>query len=156
MFTQISPLTYAVYLWPVHCENAMKHNRRRIFNYLQIRDTTSLDAETPLPRSRGLPQSCDLLRNIGKPTPSPMWTESHTLVQTLPCSKLRLREVKILVMNAPGTSGSDGGGGGGGGGDAVHWHTPWIRVQTDLIFCASHREQEFGPDEREVTTILNT
>ena len=32
-------LTYAVYLWPVHCECAMKHNRRQIFNYLQIRDT---------------------------------------------------------------------------------------------------------------------
>ena len=38
LFTQISPLTYAVYLWPVHCECAMKHNRRRIFNYLRIRD----------------------------------------------------------------------------------------------------------------------
>ena len=34
LFTQISPLTYAVYLWPVHCECAMKHNRPRIFNYL--------------------------------------------------------------------------------------------------------------------------
>ena len=42
LFTQISPLTYAVYLWPVHCECAMKHNRRRIFNYLQIRDTNAL------------------------------------------------------------------------------------------------------------------
>ena len=39
LFIEISPLTYAVYLWPVHCECAMKHNRRRIFNYLQIRDT---------------------------------------------------------------------------------------------------------------------
>ena len=38
LFIQISPLTYAVYLWPVHCECAMKHNRRQIFYYLQIRD----------------------------------------------------------------------------------------------------------------------
>ena len=42
LFTQISPLTYAVYLWPVHCECAMNHNRREIFNYLQIRDITWL------------------------------------------------------------------------------------------------------------------
>ena len=38
LFTQISPLTYAVYLWPVHCECAMKQNRRQIFNHCQIRD----------------------------------------------------------------------------------------------------------------------
>ena len=38
LFRQISPLTYAVYLWPVHCECAMKHNWRGILNYLQIRD----------------------------------------------------------------------------------------------------------------------
>ena len=41
LFAQISPLTYVVYLWPVHCDCAMKHNRRRIFNYLQIRHTLS-------------------------------------------------------------------------------------------------------------------
>ena len=39
LFTQISPLSYAVYLWQVHCECAMKHNRRQIFNYLPIGDT---------------------------------------------------------------------------------------------------------------------
>ena len=38
-FTQISLLTYATYLWSLHCECATKHNRQRIFNYLQIRDT---------------------------------------------------------------------------------------------------------------------
>ena len=58
LFTQISPLTYAVYLWPVHCECAMKHNRQRIFNYLQIRDTGSafwvgLPSEASLPSGEG-------------------------------------------------------------------------------------------------------
>ena len=38
-------MTYAVYLWPVHCECAMKHDRRRIFNYLQIRDTGAKSAK---------------------------------------------------------------------------------------------------------------
>ena len=52
LFTQISPLTYAVYLWPVHCEYAMKHNRRQIFNYLQIRDTRSIIILRPVQEIR--------------------------------------------------------------------------------------------------------
>ena len=39
LFTQISPLTYAVYPWSVHCECAIKHNKRQIFDYLHIRYT---------------------------------------------------------------------------------------------------------------------
>ena len=39
LFTQILPLTYVVHPWSVHCEYAMKHGKRWIFNYLQIRDT---------------------------------------------------------------------------------------------------------------------
>ena len=39
-YTQSSPLTYAVYPWSVHCECAMKQNKRQILNYIiHTRDT---------------------------------------------------------------------------------------------------------------------